>query len=134
MNIFSLGPDHNDKLVKIAEQLGNDVCVFAFDDDFDDVGDMEVGDIFQNRDDEKLYKVADIENDADEDQLIVQAENDFVIRADEFSVLMDKVAAMKDAEKRHRAGDTVIFHTLKQVAPEYAHGVDMFEGTGKWYS
>jgi len=136
MNVFSLFPGYNEGLTKVANRLDPEKsnCVFAFDSDWDDVTSMQPGDIFVNRDDDCLYKVAAVEPFGDDDQYAVQTEKDFTLSVDEFTDIMRKVAEMDDDERRHLTGDSIMAHTFKQVAPEYAYGINTYVGMGKLYS
>jgi hypothetical protein len=130
MDAYRLNPEHCELVQKIAERLDDDESVFAFDDD----ATLKVGDVFENNDDSQLYKVAEVEHDAQEELLIVKASTQFKLGAEEFNELMHKLATMQDAETRHSIGDAVLAHTLKQLNPDYAYGVNEFIGMGKWYA
>jgi hypothetical protein len=134
MNVFSVFPEYDEVTIKVAQALDSDDAVFALDDDSEGIADMVPGDFFQNRDDDRLYKVASIAPNEETGNIIVQASNDFSLDPEEFGVLMNKVAGMDDKEKRHMFADSLMAHTFKQVAPKYAHAVGEFESMGKWYA
>lgn len=133
MNVFSLFPEYDEITVKVAQRLDNDDAVFAFDSDLESSEELSPGDLFQNRDDDRLYKVASVGTNDENGNFIVQASADFKLSPEEFSEVMDKLSSL-DAEKRHMIGDAVMAHTFKQVAPEYAHAIGKFEQMGKWYA
>lgn len=133
MNVFSVFPQYDEVTIKVAEKLDNDDAVFAIDPDLDEGNELEAGDIFQNRDDDRLYKVASVGTNEETGNYIVQASPDFMLSPEEFNEAMDKIAEL-DGEKRHILGDAIMAQTFKQVAPEYAHAIGKFEQMGKWYS
>jgi len=131
MDIFTCFPEYSELATKIAAQT--DAPVLAV--DADEVNGMEVGDLLENRDDSRLYKVAEIEQSPeDKDILFVKISDEFEIGATQFNESMHKLAQMEDGEHRHRMADALMAHALKQASPDHAWGVREYEGIGKWYA
>lgn len=134
MNVFSVWAFDSPLMTKVAQELSDNDVILAFDDDEDGVTGIVAGDLFHNRENDVLYKVAQVVHNEEEAQIIVQAARDFPMKTDEFNALMDKIAGINDVERRHWIGDAILVHMLKQAAPECQHGVGVFEQLGKWYA